>query len=153
MIEDAKKRGLAPTEVLADFLYDSEKNDTAATATEAEVVAPVPGGEKKSKSSSLSEFALTEEGGIAGCPIGHAPIENVAYGNHRKVVFSVGHCLGCPRRSATEPPFFLLVNLPKIQPRPLYGATSPILGLVNSPKLLFGAGQRTYLPLPALPHR
>jgi hypothetical protein len=97
-IEDAKGRGLAPAEVLADSLYGSEKNVTAAAAMGAEVVAPVPGGEKKSKSSSLSEFALTEEGGIAGCPMGHAPIEDAARGNHREVVFSVGHCLGCPRR-------------------------------------------------------
>lgn len=97
-IEDAKERGLAPAEVLADSLYGSEKNVAAAAAMGAEVVAPVPGGEKKSKSSSLSEFALTEEGGIAGCPMGHAPIEDVACGNHREVVFSVGHCFGCPRR-------------------------------------------------------
>src|SRR4030065_1706831 len=63
-----------------------------------EVVAPVQGGEKKSKSSSLSEFTLTEEGGIERCPMGHAPIEDVASGNHRDVVFAVEHCFGCPRR-------------------------------------------------------
>ncbi|MBI5575979.1 MAG: transposase [Deltaproteobacteria bacterium] len=97
-IEDAKERGLGPTEVLADSLYGSEKNVTAAAAMGTEVVAPVPGGEKKSKSAYLSEFTFTEEGGIANCTIGHAPIEDVARGNHRDVVFSVEHCLGCPRR-------------------------------------------------------
>lgn len=97
-IEDAKVRGLGPTEVLADSLYGSEKNVAAAAAMGTEVVAPVPGGEKKSKSSQLSEFTLTEEGGIERCPTGHAPIEDAASGNHRDVVFAVEHCFGCPRR-------------------------------------------------------
>src|SRR3990172_3063324 len=96
-IEDAKERGLGPTEVLADSLYGSEKNVAAAAAMGTEVVAPVPGGEKKSKSSYLSEFTLTEEGGIERCPMGHAPIEDVASGNHRDVVLSVEHCFECPR--------------------------------------------------------
>ena len=97
-IEDAKDRGLGPKEVLADSLYGSEKNVEAAAAMETEVVAPVPGGQKKSKSSYLSEFALTEQGEIAACPMGHAPIEDTARGNHREAVFAVEHCLGCPRR-------------------------------------------------------
>ena len=97
-IEDAKERGLGPTEVLADSLYGSEKNVAAAAAMGTEVVAPVPGGEKKSKSARLSEFALTEAGGIERCPEGHAPVEDVARGNHREVVFAVEHCFGCQRR-------------------------------------------------------
>lgn len=97
-IEDAKERGLGPAEVLADSLYGSEKNVAAAAAMGTEVVAPVPGGEKKSKSAYLSEFTLTEEGGIANCTMGHAPIEDAARGNHRDVVFAVEHCFGCPRR-------------------------------------------------------
>ena len=97
-IEDAKERGLGPTEVLADSLYGSEKNVAAAAALGTEVVAPVPGGEKKGKSARLSEFALTEEGGIERCPMGHAPIEDAPRGNHREVVFAVEHCFGCPRR-------------------------------------------------------
>src|SRR3990170_7019806 len=63
-----------------------------------EVVAPVPGGEKKSKSARLSEFALTEAGGNERCPEGHEPVEDAARGNHREVVFAVEHCFGCPRR-------------------------------------------------------
>jgi hypothetical protein len=97
-IDDTKTRGLGPTEVLADSLYGSEKNIEAAQALGTEVVAPVPGGEKKSKSSYLSLFTLTGEGGIANCPMGHATIEDVARGNHREVAFAVEHCLGCPRR-------------------------------------------------------
>jgi hypothetical protein len=97
-IEDAKERGLGPAQLLADSLYGSEKNVAAAAAMGTEVVAPVPGGEKKSKSSQLSEFTLTEEGGIANCTMGHAPIEDAACGNHREVVFAVEHCFGCPRR-------------------------------------------------------
>jgi len=97
-IEDAKERGLGPAQVLADSLYGSEKNVAAAAVMGTEVVAPVPGGEKKSKSAYLSEFTLTEEGGVANCPMGHAPIEDAARGNHREVVFAVEHCFGCPRR-------------------------------------------------------
>src|SRR3990172_846605 len=97
-IEDANERGLGPAEILADSLYGSEKNVAAAAAMGTEVVAPVPGGEKKSKSSHLSEFTFTEESGIANCTMGHAPIEDAARGNHREVVFAVEHCFGCPRR-------------------------------------------------------
>jgi len=97
-IASAKDRGLAPAEVLADSLYGSEKNIERAKAMGTEVVAPVPGGEGKGKSSALSEFTLTDEGGIAKCPMGHAPIEDVARGNHREAVFAVGHCFGCPRK-------------------------------------------------------
>ena len=98
-IASAKDRGLAPMEVLADSLYGSEKNIEQATAMGTEVVAPVPGGEGKgSKSSSLSEFTLTDDGGIANCPMGHAPLEDVARGNHREAVFAVEHCFGCPRK-------------------------------------------------------
>jgi len=97
-IEDANERGLGPTEVLADSLYGSEKNVAAAAAMGTEVVAPVPGGEKKSKSARLSEFALTEAGGIKMCPAGHTPVEDVPRGNHREAVFAVEHCFGCPRR-------------------------------------------------------
>ena len=97
-IEDARERGLSPTEVLADSLYGSEKNIEKAAAMRTEVVAPVPGGQTKSKSSYLSEFALTDEGGIANCPMGHAPIDDAPRRNHREVIFSVEHCLGCPKR-------------------------------------------------------
>lgn len=97
-IESAKDRGLAPAEVLADSLYGSEKNLEKAKAMGTEIVAPVPGGEGKGKSSALSEFALTDEGGIAKCPMGNTPIEDVARGNHREVVFAVEHCFGCPRK-------------------------------------------------------
>jgi hypothetical protein len=98
-IEETRERGLGPTEVLADSLYGSEKNVAAAAAMGTEVVAPVPGGEKKgNKSSMLSEFTFTEEGGIANCPVENAPIEDAVRGNHREVVFAVEHCFGCPRR-------------------------------------------------------
>ena len=93
-IEDARERGLAPGEVLADSAYGSEKNVEEAAAMGTEVVAPVPGGENNGKSARLSEFALSDEGGIAKCPMGHDPIEDIARGKHREVVFTVEHCLG-----------------------------------------------------------
>ncbi|OGC92557.1 MAG: hypothetical protein A2W25_12575 [candidate division Zixibacteria bacterium RBG_16_53_22] len=97
-IKDVEQCGLAPKEILADSLYGSEKSVAAAAAMGTEVVAPVPGGEKKSKSSLLSEFTLTEEGGIERCPMGHTPIEDAARGNHREVVFAVNNCFRCSRR-------------------------------------------------------
>ena len=97
-IADVKERGFAPQEVLADSLYGSEKNVDEAAVAGVEVVAPVPGGEKKGKSSFLSEFTFTQEDGIALCPAGHAPIEDESVRKHRKVVFATADCLGCPKR-------------------------------------------------------
>ena len=97
-IKDVEERGLLPAEVLADSLYGSEKNVEAAAAMGTEVVAPVPGGQKESKSAYLSDFTFCAEGAIERCPTGHAPLEDTACGNHREVVFSVENCLGCPAR-------------------------------------------------------
>lgn len=97
-ITDTGDRGLAPEAVLADSVYGSQKNVEAAKSLGTELVAPVPGGEGTGKSSRLSHFPLTAEDGIASCPMGHAPIKDTARGKHREVVFSVEHCLGCPRR-------------------------------------------------------
>lgn len=97
-IEGATKRGMAPREVLADSLYGSEQNVEKAAQSGTELVAPVPGGEKKSKTSFLSAFAFTEDGRIETCPAGRAPIRDAAAGNHREVVFGVSDCLGCPKR-------------------------------------------------------
>ena len=99
-IKGAAALGLAPKEVLADSLYGSEKNVDAAAEMGVELVAPVPGGEKKNKSSFLAAFMFTEDGAIASCPAGKAPIRDQAVGNHREVVFGVGDCLGCPKRES-----------------------------------------------------
>jgi hypothetical protein len=97
-IEGAKALGLSPKEVLADSLYGSEKNVEKAAEMGTELVAPVPGGEKKSKSSFLSAFTFTEDGKVTSCPAGKAPIKDEAVGNHREVLFGVSDCLGCPKR-------------------------------------------------------
>lgn len=97
-IVGAKTLGLPPKEVLADSLYGSEKNLEKAARMGTELVAPVPGGEKKSKTSFLSAFTFTEDGKIASCPAGKTPIRDEAVGNHREVLFGVSDCLGCPKR-------------------------------------------------------
>ncbi len=97
-IEGATALGLSPKEVLADSLYGSEKNMEKAAQMGTELVAPVPGGEKKSKSSFLSAFTFTEDGEVTSCPAGKAPIKDEAVGNHREVLFGVSDCLGCPKR-------------------------------------------------------
>jgi len=70
----------------------------AAAAMGTDLIARVPGGDKKSRSSYMSKYPLTEEGGIANCPMRHAPIEDAARGKHREVVFAVEHCQGYLRR-------------------------------------------------------
>jgi hypothetical protein len=97
-IKDVEERGLLPAEVLADSLYGSEKNVEGAANRGVEVVAPVPGGQKESKSAYLSDFTYCADGAIERCPTGHAPLEDIACGKHREVVFSVENCLGCPAR-------------------------------------------------------
>ena len=97
-IEGATALGLPPKEVLADSLYGSEKNVEKAAGMGTELVAPVPGGEKKSKSSFLSAFTFTEDGKITSCPAGKAPIRDEEVGKHREVLFGVSDCLGCPKR-------------------------------------------------------
>ena len=97
-IEGATALGLSPKEVLADSLYGSEKNVEKAARMGTELIAPVPGGEKKSKSSFLSAFTFTEDGKVTSCPTGKAPIRDEAVGNHREVLFGVSDCLGCPKR-------------------------------------------------------
>ena len=97
-IDDVAGRGLAPKEVVADSLYGSEKNVEGAAKKGVEVVAPVPGGQKESKSAYLADFTFSPEGGIERCPMGHAPLEDTSRGNHREVIFSVENCLGCPAR-------------------------------------------------------
>ena len=94
----AKALGLPPKEVLADSLYGSGKNVETAARMGTELVAPVPGGEKKNKTSFLSAFMFTEDGKITSCPAGKAPIRDEAVGKHREVVFGVSDCLGCPKR-------------------------------------------------------
>ena len=97
-IEGATALGLPPKEVLADSLYGSEKNVEKAAQIGTELVAPVPGGEKKSRTSFLSAFTFTEDGKITACPAGKAPIRDEEVGKHREVLFGVSDCLGCPKR-------------------------------------------------------
>lgn len=97
-IEGAASLGLAPKEVLADSLYGSETNVEKAAEAGVELVAPVPGGEKKNKTSYLSAFTFTQAGGIALCPAGRAPVKDEAVRKHREAVFATRDCLDCPKR-------------------------------------------------------
>ena len=96
-IEGATRLGLAPTEVLADSLYGSDKNVVAAAEAGVEVVSPVMGQTDESEVT-MADFSFSDDGAIVACPQGHAPIIFRRKGKRRTVVFANGDCLGCPRK-------------------------------------------------------
>jgi hypothetical protein len=95
-IEGAAQRGLAPTEVLADSLYGSDKNVQAAADKGVEVVSPVMG-EGNESEITVADFSFSDDGAIVACPQGHAPVLFRRKGKRRTVVFANESCLGCER--------------------------------------------------------
>ena len=96
-IEGATRLGLAPTEVLADSLYGSDKNVVAAAEAGVEVVSLVMGQTDESEVT-MADFSFSDDGAIVACPQGHAPIIFRRKGKRRTVVFANGDCLGCPKK-------------------------------------------------------
>jgi hypothetical protein len=96
-IEGATRLGLAPTEVLADSLYGSDKNVVAAAEAGVEVISPVMGQTDESEVT-MADFSFSDDGAIVACPQGHAPIIFRRKGKRRTVVFANGDCLGCPKK-------------------------------------------------------
>ena len=97
-IERAKTLGLAPSEVLADSLYGSDRNVVAAAEGGVEVVSPVMG-QADDGQATLADFSFSDDGAIVACPQGHAPILFRRGGRRRTVVFANGSCLRCPRKT------------------------------------------------------
>ena len=97
-IEDAAKRELAPTELLADTLYGSDDNVEQAKERGVTVIAPVPGSYEST--TLLADFAFSDSDEIIACPEQHMPIKTKS-GKHggRTVHFDKRVCDGCRRQS------------------------------------------------------
>ena len=97
-LESAKERGLAPKEVLADSLYGSDENGEKAKEMGVEIISPAMG-TPNGEALNLSDFTQTENGKIAACPQGHAPVRfKQGKKNTCSVAFDSEDCNVCPLR-------------------------------------------------------
>ena len=97
-IEDAAKRDLAPTELLADTLYGSDDNVEKAKALGIEVIAPVMG--TKDSATSLAYFTFNATDEITACPEKQTPIKTkVDDQGNRTAYFDKAICDNCHRQS------------------------------------------------------
>lgn len=97
-IEDAAKRELAPTELLADSLYGSDDNVEKAKELGVEVVSPTMG--TQSHKIGLADFTFFGSDEIAACPEGQKPQRIKTGKNGGKIVhFDKAICDKCPRQS------------------------------------------------------
>ncbi len=94
-----REKGLAPATMLADTAYGSAQNFEFAKSKGAYLGAPVPG----SKSPFASElpidlFTFNDDGAIAACPAGHAPIRTYKTKKKMNMVshFDIQTCNACP---------------------------------------------------------
>ncbi len=97
-IEEATKRGLAPTELLADSLYGSDDNLEKARELGVKVVSPAMGSAPDGLS--LTEFTFSEDDDIIACPQGQKP-QRIKTGKKggKTVHFDKAICDSCPRQS------------------------------------------------------
>ncbi len=97
-LESAKERGLVPEEVLADSLYGSDENGEKAKEMGVEIISPAMG-TPNGEALNLSDFMQTENGKIAACPQGHAPVRfKQGKKNTCSVAFDSEDCNVCPLR-------------------------------------------------------
>lgn len=97
-IEDAAKRELAPTELLADSLYGSDDNLTQAKDLGVKVIAPAMGTE--AEGISLADFEFSADDEILRCPQGQQPQRIKTGKQGGKIVhFNKADCDHCPRQS------------------------------------------------------
>jgi len=97
-LESTIERGLAPEEVLADSLYGSDQNGEKAKEMGVEIISPVMGS-PSGEALNLSDFTQTENGKIAACPQGHAPVRfKQGKKNTISVAFTSEDCNVCSLR-------------------------------------------------------
>ena len=98
-IEDAAKRELAPTELLADSLYGSDDNLEKAKELGVEVIAPAMG--SAAEGVSLADFTFSDADEILVCPQGQQPQRVKTGKNGGKIVhFDKAICDSCPGQSS-----------------------------------------------------
>lgn len=97
-IEDAKERGLAPTELLADTLYGSDDNVETAKELGITVIAPVMGA--KELTLVLADFTFDDIDRIIACPLQQAPVKTkTGEQGGKKVYFDKIICDNCNHQS------------------------------------------------------
>lgn len=97
-IEEATKRELAPTELLADSLYGSDDNVEKARELGVEVVSPAMG--SAPSGISVADFAFSDTDEMIACPQGQKPQRIKTGKNGGKIVhFDKAICDSCPRQS------------------------------------------------------
>jgi hypothetical protein len=97
-IEDAGKRDLAPTELLADTLYGSDDNVEKANELGTTVIAPVMGA--KESATTLADFTFGDTDQIIACPEQQAPIKTKSgKQGGTTVYFDKSFCDTCRRQS------------------------------------------------------
>src|SRR5664279_1978789 len=97
-IEDAAKRDLAPTELLADTLYGSDDNVENAKELGIAVIAPVMGA--KESAMALADFTFSDTDLIIACPEQQAPTKTkVGDQGGTTVHFDKAICDNCNRQS------------------------------------------------------
>jgi hypothetical protein len=97
-IEDAGKRGLAPTELLADTLYGSDDNVEKAKELKTTVIAPVMGA--KESATGLADFTFNETDQIIACPERQPPTKTkIGENGGATVYFNKAVCDCCHRQS------------------------------------------------------
>lgn len=97
-IEDAAKRELAPTELLADSLYGSDENVEQAKKQGVELVSPAMG--SAPDGISLADFTFSDSDEMSACPQGQKPQRIKTGKKGGKIVhFDKATCDRCPRQS------------------------------------------------------
>lgn len=97
-IEDAGKRDLAPTELLADTLYGSDDNVETAKELGITVISPVMGA--KESATGLADFTFNETDQITACPELQPPTKTKTGKNGGTTVyFNKAVCDSCHRQS------------------------------------------------------
>ena len=97
-IEDAAKRALEPTQLLADSAYGSDVNVEKAKELDVELVSPTMG--TPSQAIGLADFIFSDSDEILRCPEGQAPVRTKLGKNGGRIVrFEKAICDNCPRQS------------------------------------------------------
>lgn len=97
-IEDAAKRELAPTELLADTLYGSDDNVEKAKELGITVIAPVMGA--KESATALADFTFSDSDRITACPELQTPVRaRSGRQGGTTVYFDKAICDTCRRQS------------------------------------------------------
>jgi hypothetical protein len=100
-IEDAGKRNLAPTELLADTLYGSDYNVEKAKELGITVIAPVMGA--KESATGLADFVFSETDQIIACPEQQPPMKTkLGKQGGTTVYFDKAICDRCHRQSECQ---------------------------------------------------